>query len=71
MTALNEMTIAAARDALGRGEITSVELTEACLAAVEGADALIARTDQATMEMQRLDGMMDNLTAELSTPSRG
>ena len=40
MTALNEMTIAGARDALGSGEITSVELTEACLSAIDGADAL-------------------------------
>ena len=56
MTALNEMTIAAARDALGRGEITSVELTEACLAAVEGADALgafVHKTPDRALEQAR------------------
>jgi len=42
MSALNTMTIAAARDALRRGEVTSLELTEACLAAIDSADALNA-----------------------------
>jgi aspartyl-tRNA(Asn)/glutamyl-tRNA(Gln) amidotransferase subunit A len=42
MSGLNELTIAAARDALRRGEVTSVELTEACLAAIEAAGALNA-----------------------------
>ena len=37
MTGLNELTIAEARDKLRGGEVTAVELTEACLAAVEGA----------------------------------
>src|SRR6056297_2959182 len=40
MTDLNALTIAEARDALRKGEVTSVELTEACLKAIEGADAL-------------------------------
>jgi aspartyl-tRNA(Asn)/glutamyl-tRNA(Gln) amidotransferase subunit A len=40
MTELTGMTIAAARDALRKGEVTSAELTEACLTAIEGADAL-------------------------------
>ena len=31
MTDLNKLTIAAARDALRKGEVTSAELTEACL----------------------------------------
>ncbi len=39
---LNKMTIAAARDALRRGDVTSAELTEACLAEIEGAGALNA-----------------------------
>ncbi len=39
---LNELTIAAARDALTKGEVTSVEITEACLTAIEGAGALNA-----------------------------
>jgi aspartyl-tRNA(Asn)/glutamyl-tRNA(Gln) amidotransferase subunit A len=42
MTDLNAMTIAEARDALRRGDVTSVELTEACLAAGAGASALNA-----------------------------
>lgn len=42
MTDLNRMTIADARDALRKGEVTSLELTEACLAAVDGAGALNA-----------------------------
>ncbi|MGR3546992.1 MAG: Asp-tRNA(Asn)/Glu-tRNA(Gln) amidotransferase subunit GatA [Roseovarius sp.] len=42
MTDLNKLTIAEARDALRKGDVTSVELTEACLAAVEGAGALNA-----------------------------
>jgi aspartyl-tRNA(Asn)/glutamyl-tRNA(Gln) amidotransferase subunit A len=42
MNDLNEMTIAGARDALRRGEVTSLELTDACLAAAEAAGALNA-----------------------------
>ncbi|KJS40150.1 MAG: glutamyl-tRNA amidotransferase [Roseovarius sp. BRH_c41] len=42
MTELNRLTIAEARDALRKGDVTSLELTEACLAAVEGAGALNA-----------------------------
>ncbi|MFP4304233.1 MAG: Asp-tRNA(Asn)/Glu-tRNA(Gln) amidotransferase subunit GatA [Rhodosalinus sp.] len=40
MTALNALTLAEARDALRRGDVTSVALTEACLDAIEGAGAL-------------------------------
>jgi aspartyl-tRNA(Asn)/glutamyl-tRNA(Gln) amidotransferase subunit A len=40
MSDLNKLTIAGARDALRKGEVTSVELTEACLSAIDGADAL-------------------------------
>jgi aspartyl-tRNA(Asn)/glutamyl-tRNA(Gln) amidotransferase subunit A len=42
MDELNKLTIAEARDRLRAGEITSVELTEACLAATEAASALNA-----------------------------
>jgi aspartyl-tRNA(Asn)/glutamyl-tRNA(Gln) amidotransferase subunit A len=42
MTGLNTLSIAEARDALRRGEVTSLDLTEACLAAIEGAGALNA-----------------------------
>ncbi|MXQ06481.1 Asp-tRNA(Asn)/Glu-tRNA(Gln) amidotransferase subunit GatA [Alphaproteobacteria bacterium GH1-50] len=42
MTDLNALTIAEARDKLRAGDITSVDLTEACLTAVEGSGALNA-----------------------------
>ena len=42
MTELNKLTIAAARDALKAGDVTSVELTQACLTEIEGADVLNA-----------------------------
>ena len=42
MTDLNALTIAEARDKLRAGEITSVELTEACLKAADSAKALNA-----------------------------
>ncbi|MDU8913253.1 Asp-tRNA(Asn)/Glu-tRNA(Gln) amidotransferase subunit GatA [Aestuariicoccus sp. MJ-SS9] len=40
MTDLTKMKVAEARDALRRGEVTSAELTEACLSAIDGAGAL-------------------------------
>jgi aspartyl-tRNA(Asn)/glutamyl-tRNA(Gln) amidotransferase subunit A len=40
MSDLTKLTITEARDALRRGETTSVALTEACLAAIDAADAL-------------------------------
>lgn len=42
MSELNRLTIAEARDALAKGETTAVELTEACLSAIEGSAALNA-----------------------------
>ena len=42
MADLNKLGLAEARDALRRGDITSVELTEACLTEIEGAGALNA-----------------------------
>ena len=42
MTDLNTLTIADARDALRKGDTTAVELTEACLSAIQGAGALNA-----------------------------
>ena len=42
MADLNKLTLADARDKLRGKEITSVELTEACLSAVDGAKALNA-----------------------------
>lgn len=42
MSDLNKLTIAAARDGLRAGDFTSVDLTEACLGAIEGAEKLNA-----------------------------
>ncbi|MGR3572950.1 Asp-tRNA(Asn)/Glu-tRNA(Gln) amidotransferase subunit GatA [Brevirhabdus sp.] len=42
MTDLNTLTIAQARDALRKKETSATELTQACLARIEGADALNA-----------------------------
>jgi aspartyl-tRNA(Asn)/glutamyl-tRNA(Gln) amidotransferase subunit A len=42
MSDLTKLTIAGARDALRKGDVTSAELTEASLTAIEGADALNA-----------------------------
>ena len=42
MGELTQLTIAEAREKLAKGEVTSVELTEACLEAIEGAGALNA-----------------------------
>ncbi|MEL6566396.1 MAG: Asp-tRNA(Asn)/Glu-tRNA(Gln) amidotransferase subunit GatA [Pseudomonadota bacterium] len=42
MTELNKLGLAEARDALRSGDVTSVELTEACLGAIEGSGALNA-----------------------------
>jgi aspartyl-tRNA(Asn)/glutamyl-tRNA(Gln) amidotransferase subunit A len=42
MSALNTLTIAAARDGLRKRDFTSADLTEACLGAIEGAGALNA-----------------------------
>ncbi len=53
MSELNKLTIADARDALRKGDVTSVELTEACLTAIDAADALgafVHKTPQIAME---------------------
>ncbi len=42
MTDLNKLTIADARDLLHKGDVTAVELTESCLSAIEGSNALNA-----------------------------
>ncbi|WP_170369518.1 Asp-tRNA(Asn)/Glu-tRNA(Gln) amidotransferase subunit GatA [Ruegeria arenilitoris] len=42
MSDLNKLSLAEARDALRNGDVTSVELTEACLNAIDAADALNA-----------------------------
>ena len=37
MSDLNKLTIADARDGLRKGDFTSLDLTEACLTAIDGA----------------------------------
>ncbi len=56
MSDLNKLTIADARDALAKGDVTSVELTDACLTAIEGAGALNAfvhHTSERARDMAR------------------
>ena len=56
MTELTKMKLAEARDALRKGDVTSVELTEACLSAIEGADALgafVHKTPEIALEQAK------------------
>jgi len=53
---LNSLTIADARDALRKGDVTAVELTQACLGAIDAADALNAfvhKTPEIALERAR------------------
>ena len=62
MSDLNKLTIAEARDGLRAGDVTAVELTEACLDAVEGAKALNAvvhdTADLAREQAKAADAML-------------
>ncbi|MBL4807431.1 MAG: Asp-tRNA(Asn)/Glu-tRNA(Gln) amidotransferase subunit GatA, partial [Rhodobacteraceae bacterium] len=54
MTDLSKITIASARDAMRAGDLTSVELTQTYLDAIDGADALNAystKTPEKALEM--------------------
>ncbi|MGB0854027.1 MAG: Asp-tRNA(Asn)/Glu-tRNA(Gln) amidotransferase subunit GatA [Pikeienuella sp.] len=54
MADLNNLTLAAARDGLRKGDFTSKEITADCLAAIDGADALnavTAKTPEKAMDM--------------------
>ncbi|NBX09950.1 MAG: Asp-tRNA(Asn)/Glu-tRNA(Gln) amidotransferase GatCAB subunit A, partial [Marivivens sp.] len=56
MTDLNKLTIAEARDALKKGETTSVALTEACLAAIDAQgvlNAVVHKTPELAMEQAK------------------
>jgi aspartyl-tRNA(Asn)/glutamyl-tRNA(Gln) amidotransferase subunit A len=56
MSDLNKLTLAAARDQLRAKDITSVELTEACLAEIEGSGALntfVHQTPELALERAR------------------
>ncbi|MFC2969684.1 Asp-tRNA(Asn)/Glu-tRNA(Gln) amidotransferase subunit GatA [Acidimangrovimonas pyrenivorans] len=53
---LNQLTIADARDALRKGEVTSVDLTMACMAAIDGAaelNAFVHHTPEIALEQAR------------------
>ncbi len=56
MSDLTKLTISAARDALRKGDLTSVELTAACLTEIDAADALNAfvhKTPEIAMEQAK------------------
>jgi aspartyl-tRNA(Asn)/glutamyl-tRNA(Gln) amidotransferase subunit A len=56
MSELPKLTIAEARDALRKGEVTSVALTEACIAAIDAADALgavVHKTPEVALDRAR------------------
>ncbi len=70
MSDLNTFTIAEARDKLRAKEVTSLELTEACLNAIEGADALgafvhhtpdLARDQAKAADARLLEGDAPNM----------
>jgi aspartyl-tRNA(Asn)/glutamyl-tRNA(Gln) amidotransferase subunit A len=56
MSELSKLTIAEARDALRKGDVTSVALTEACLSEIDAADALgafVHKTPELALERAR------------------
>ncbi|MEN8840868.1 MAG: amidase family protein, partial [Octadecabacter sp.] len=56
MSDLSKLKISEARDALKKGEVTSVELTQACLTEIEKADALgafVHKTPELALEMAK------------------
>ena len=56
MSEMNAWSLAQARDALRSKQVTSVELTEACLSAIEGADALgafVHKTPELALDLAR------------------
>ena len=56
MRVMNAWSLAQARDALRAKDVTSVELTEACLSAIEGADALgafVHKTPELALDLAR------------------
>ena len=56
MAELNKLTIAAARDAMRKGEVTSSEITDSCITAIEAAPALnafVAETFEAAREQAK------------------
>ena len=71
MTSANSWTIAAARDALRKGEISAVDLTMSCLTAIDAADGLNAfvhKTPEIALEQAR--ALDKRRQAGLPIPSR-
>ncbi len=70
MSDLNTLTIAEARDALRKGETTSADLTEACLAAIDRADALGAVAHKTPeIALERAKAADDRLKAREEAPA--
>ena len=67
MSELSKLTIAAARDALRKGDTTAVELTESCLSEIDAANALGARlfVGEGVMHVPQTARALDLLRAEL------
>ncbi len=56
MADLNKLSIAAARDRLRKGDVTSVELTQACLSEIDGAgvlNAFVHKTPEIALDMAK------------------
>lgn len=56
MTNANQLTLAAARDALRKGELSAVDLTMACLTAMDAGDALgayVHKTPELALDQAR------------------
>ncbi len=56
MSELSKLTIAAARDAMRKGDVTSVELTQACLGEIDKADilgAFVHKTPEIALDMAK------------------
>jgi aspartyl-tRNA(Asn)/glutamyl-tRNA(Gln) amidotransferase subunit A len=74
MTALHELTIAEARELLDNREITSIELTQACLDRIVGVDnqvrAFLAIDDEGALEQARQADEMPR-RGEVTSPLRG
>jgi len=68
MADLNKLTIADARGALRKGELTSAELTEDCLRAIEGAGALNAFVHDTSEMARRMAAAADARLKEGNAP---
>jgi len=69
MSDLNRLTIAEARDGLRKGDFTSLELTEACLSAIEGAGALNAFVHNTPERARQMAAAADSRIAGGDAPA--